>query len=386
MFLSQVGRYSLDKLHEANEDKYYRFGSILKEEFVPGEPVINLFDPHDFQTVFRSQGKYPNRPPSDFVRHYRLSRRDRYPTIGMAHSQGEEWLSERSNLAPLLLKTSFIENNLPVQNEICNHFIDYISSAGSVDKKKRNNNNNTDIRIDNLKESTDRLALESIVSLSLGIQIGCLNDSSCSPPSRESSSRAQTLISTTQQLFEAYNKLYYGPKLWKLIPTSAYKSFTSAEDSIYDLASSIMRERMNKSTGDVANSITNDQINYNSIVDYLLAQDTSSTDVSSAAVTVADFIAGGTFTVSTSLVYALYHLSHNQQVQDKLYSEIQSIASSSTSERQRDEITMDDLSRMSYLKACVKESFRLTPTTPAVVRVLQEDAVLSGYHVPKGVS
>ena len=357
--------------------------------------MIHLFDPHDFQTVFRSQGKYPNRPPSDFIRHYRLSRPHRYPTIGMAHSQGEEWLNERSNLAPLLLKTSFIENNLPVQNEICNHFIEYISTAASADKKKKKKARDEEkhMTIDNLKESTDRLALESIVNLSLGIQIGCLNDSSSSS-SRESCSRAQMLISTTQQLFEAYNKLYYGPKLWKLIPTSAYKSFTSAEDSIYDLASSIMQERINKSTGETntsssSSSITDDS-SYNSIVDYLLSKDKSSTDVSSAAVTVADFIAGGTFTVSTSLVYALYHLSHNAQVQEKLYSEIQSIASSASKQQQSshqcDQITMNHLSRMSYLKACVKESFRLTPTTPAVVRVLQEDAVLSGYHVPKGVS
>src|SRR5437660_1288923 len=78
-----VGRYDLKKLHDSNLDKYRRYGRIVKEFFEPGKPVVHLFDPKDFEVVFRSQGKYPNRPPSEFIRHYRLSNREKYPTVGM---------------------------------------------------------------------------------------------------------------------------------------------------------------------------------------------------------------------------------------------------------------------------------------------------------------
>ena len=38
------------------------------------------------------------------------------------------------------------------------------------------------------------------------------------------------------------------------------------------------------------------------------------------------------------------------------------------------------------LRACLKETLRLHPTAGGSSRIIDSDAVLSGYHVPKGVS
>jgi hypothetical protein len=38
------------------------------------------------------------------------------------------------------------------------------------------------------------------------------------------------------------------------------------------------------------------------------------------------------------------------------------------------------------MKAVLKESLRLNPISVGIGRILAQDAVLSGYHVPKGVS
>ncbi|GBN59311.1 putative cytochrome P450 49a1, partial [Araneus ventricosus] len=48
------------------------------------------------------------------------------------------------------------------------------------------------------------------------------------------------------------------------------------------------------------------------------------------------------------------------------------------------EVTNEILPRMRYLKACVSESFRLSPTIPCVNRILTQDMVLSGYKIPAG--
>jgi hypothetical protein len=126
-----------------------------------------------------------------------------------------------------------------------------------------------------------------------------------------------------------------------------------------------------------------------SLFDTLLKDpDFDSRDIS---ITVTDFITGGIFAVSNSLTYIFYHLSHHPQVQEDLFTEIitavsrgeKSATSLNTLQRQR--ISTEDISHMSLLKAVIKESFRLTSIIPAVVRILQEDTVLSGHKVPKGV-
>lgn len=43
------------------------------------------------------------------------------------------------------------------------------------------------------------------------------------------------------------------------------------------------------------------------------------------------------------------------------------------------------LMKMHYLKAAIKESFRLNPISIGVGRILPEDAVFSGYKCPKNV-
>jgi len=42
------------------------------------------------------------------------------------------------------------------------------------------------------------------------------------------------------------------------------------------------------------------------------------------------------------------------------------------------------LNKMPYLKACLKENFRITPTTAGNARILPSDIELSGYNVPAG--
>ncbi|KAL3225845.1 hypothetical protein MRX96_025427 [Rhipicephalus microplus] len=46
----------------------------------------------------------------------------------------------------------------------------------------------------------------------------------------------------------------------------------------------------------------------------------------------------------------------------------------------------EDLKRMKYLDICFKESLRLFPSVPIIGRVLDEDMVVDGYKIPKGVT
>lgn len=74
----------------------------------------------------------------------------------------------------------------------------------------------------------------------------------------------------------------------------------------------------------------------------------------------------------------MYHLARNQEKQEKLHKEVEKIGNRV--------ITADDLSGCHYVKAVLKETLRLNPVAVGIGRLLEEDAIFSNYHVPKGVN
>lgn len=78
--------------------------------------------------------------------------------------------------------------------------------------------------------------------------------------------------------------------------------------------------------------------------------------------------------------FILYHLAKNPAKQEKVYEEVNRFLPKFSNI-----ITQDILSELKYLKAAVKESFRLNPISIGVGRILPEDATFSGYHCPKNV-
>ncbi|XP_060141317.1 1,25-dihydroxyvitamin D(3) 24-hydroxylase, mitochondrial [Globicephala melas] len=81
---------------------------------------------------------------------------------------------------------------------------------------------------------------------------------------------------------------------------------------------------------------------------------------------------------ANSLMWILFNLSRNPHVQQKLLKEIQSVLPENQMPR------AEDLRNMPYLKACLKESMRLTPSVPFTTRTLDKAMVLGEYALPKG--
>jgi len=80
--------------------------------------------------------------------------------------------------------------------------------------------------------------------------------------------------------------------------------------------------------------------------------------------------------------FILYHLAKNPSKQDELFAELVQLLPDHNTP-----ITGDLLGspQLKYLKAVVKESFRLNPISIGVGRILPEDASFAGYHCPKDV-
>ncbi|MCD7464795.1 hypothetical protein HAX54_053425 [Datura stramonium] len=90
-----------------------------------------------------------------------------------------------------------------------------------------------------------------------------------------------------------------------------------------------------------------------------------------------DSFAAGTDTTYTTLEWTVTELLRHPRVMETLQNEVRGLA------QDKAEIKEDDLGNMQYLKAVIKETFRLHPPIPLLVpRESIEDVNLVGYHIP----
>nr|XP_043637351.1 cytochrome P450 Tp4149-like [Erigeron canadensis] len=92
-----------------------------------------------------------------------------------------------------------------------------------------------------------------------------------------------------------------------------------------------------------------------------------------------DIFGGGIDSVFTSMEWIMSELVKHPRVMKKLQKEITEVL------QERSVISEEDLERMQYLKAVIKESWRLHPPVPTLIpRKSTQDVKLMGYDIPAG--
>ncbi|XP_010934623.1 cytochrome P450 89A2 [Elaeis guineensis] len=95
-----------------------------------------------------------------------------------------------------------------------------------------------------------------------------------------------------------------------------------------------------------------------------------------------EFLGAGMDTTTTALQWIMANLVKHQDVQTKLFEEIEGVVGSDA-----EEIREEDLQRMPYLKAVILEGLRRHPPGHFVVpHAVTEDVTLNGYLIPKGAA
>ncbi|WOK92894.1 Cytochrome P450 [Canna indica] len=99
----------------------------------------------------------------------------------------------------------------------------------------------------------------------------------------------------------------------------------------------------------------------------------------------AEFLMAGTGTTVAALEWIMANLVKHQHIQTKLVKEIESVLLAG--DKPQEDITEEDLPKMPYLKAVVMEGLRRHPPAGNLLphTATTEDAVLSGYSMPKEV-
>jgi cytochrome P450 family 4 len=79
-------------------------------------------------------------------------------------------------------------------------------------------------------------------------------------------------------------------------------------------------------------------------------------------------------TVTTTISFVLYLLSHHPEIQQKVYEEIQAETGKS--------LTYNSLQSLKYTESVIKETLRLFPPVPIYSRRIEEDLEIDGRVIP----
>ncbi|XP_023213928.1 cytochrome P450 4C1-like, partial [Centruroides sculpturatus] len=83
-------------------------------------------------------------------------------------------------------------------------------------------------------------------------------------------------------------------------------------------------------------------------------------------------------TTAHAMSWTLYFLGRFHEIQEKVYLELQEIFEN---DMNRD-ITIDDLTKMTYLKCVIKESMRIYPPFPGIARKNSSEMKIGNYVLP----
>nr|QST15060.1 CYP362A7 protein [Diaphanosoma celebensis] len=332
------------------------YGPIGREIFPGFPPMVWSTNPDDAEVMYRNEGRFPIRLGFDTLKKYREKRVEHYSSAGLILAQGEDWWKLRSKAQQPMMKPKNIYNYLPAINDIGDEFIDRIRLI-------RQENN--EMKPDFINELY-RWALESVAVVALNTRLGCLS------PSLAPDSEAQRMISAVNTSFTEIARLELSFPFWRFMMTPALKRLFKAQD--------IFTETSIKHINKIMEKIKNrpeDSEEEPTILEELLVRGMSQKD---ALVMVIDMLMAGIDTTSNVLSFLLFlFLAKNPEKQELLRKEGLSVVGPRGSP-----ITVKALNELHYLKACLKESFRLMPAFSGVGRVVVNDVVLSGYQVPKG--
>ncbi|KAI1307603.1 Cytochrome P450 4C1 [Halotydeus destructor] len=94
------------------------------------------------------------------------------------------------------------------------------------------------------------------------------------------------------------------------------------------------------------------------------------------------FTFAGFDTTALAIGYLVFYIGHAPLIQEKLFNEITEVVGD---DPDRD-ISLDHLSRLTFLEMAIKESLRLSPSVPIIARKTCEPIEINGHLIPKDIS
>ncbi|KAH9500875.1 hypothetical protein Btru_073214 [Bulinus truncatus] len=342
-------KYTAETLHELLDHLQDRYGPVVRLRL--STQVVVVSEPKDIQTVYCNEGKYPIKPGLKLIAEF--NKRNNI-TDDVALLQGEEWRAMRSILNKTFLKVDSASLYLEQQNGVADDFVNILETQKLSPEK--------------FQDLLFRFASESIAVVTFNKRLGLLSEN----PDKDSLEFMQAVITSSHMIRKS---LYGKPPSLKWFRSSTYKTYEVCERLMRRISGMHVAEARRVLEVEIQQGIFNEG-EPNLLYSLLSESNLTSDEVSSI---VLGLYKGGTETTTRNLLAFLYNLAKNPEKQEKLRREILEVIG------RNGPLTAQCLSQMVYLKAVLKESFRLNYPLPiGNMRILPVRVTLGGYDVPAG--
>uniref|UniRef100_A0A2P2HY86 Cytochrome P450 315a1, mitochondrial-like n=1 Tax=Hirondellea gigas TaxID=1518452 RepID=A0A2P2HY86_9CRUS len=344
-------------LHQYVALAHKQKGPVFRDGLGGPVDLVFLADPSCVGAVQRASGPYPGHVvPDAWTLYLRIRDRKR----GLFFMDGEEWAVHRKILNQRLLRTQNLKMHVSALGS---------STATLVETMWARQQDNT--LNDTLLTALYRWSLESMFAVALGQRIGTF---SCD---EDSDACFNEFVDAIHNIFEQTAAMGQMPAAAAMEQqTDAWCKFSCACDTALDIASRYTTEAIREShrrqtAGEPSECL----------LDQLLYEDHLSQDMVSRLI-VDLFLAAADTTVWTAnwLLYVLgRHRCHADAAREQLLNLQPSVLDSDGNLA----LEQDDLKRLSECRNILKETLRLYPVAPFLTRLLAQDSIIAGYHVPK---
>nr|XP_057907693.1 sterol 26-hydroxylase, mitochondrial [Doryrhamphus excisus] len=340
-----------DKSHLLQGLQKNLYGPIWRSRFGPFD-LVNVASPELIAQVIQQEGRYPVRAVLPHWKEYLDLRGQAY---GLHVDKGLEWHRMRSVLNSKLLKLQEVRAYAPIIQQVVEDLLHRIEFL-----RIRSSDQTT---VSDVAAELYKFGFEGISSILFETRLGCLQEDIPQDTLR--------FITAVNDMLTLSETVVVFPR-WTRRVLPFWKRFVQAWDDLYGTARTLIDRRLTE----LQAQMDRGELTGGLYLTYLLSCDKLSHSEIYTCVT--ELLLGGVDTTSNTLSWALYHLARDRRVQDRLYSEVNGVCAN------RRKPDTDDLRRMPYLKAFIKETLRLYPVVPGNGRFTAENEVIvDNYRFPK---
>lgn len=336
-----LSKYGFPKAYLVFRELHKKYGRIVRVKMGFQWHVI-LFDPEFIYTTISHEGKYPVRIVPPIMTAY--AKRHGFGK-SFSSAQGKDW----SNLRGIIqhkLKPTEISKYIPIQSACTDDLVHWLSM---------NNDEKQDV-----EDTIRRFVSDATAAVGFNAKMGFLKD-------KGKNEENEIFLKSTRQMMHMIGESFYKFPFYLFFKTNFYNRYEEAANYVYRYGFKRIKE---STTGSSENK---QELN---ILNSLLTDKSMPVDIIPYAIT--GMVFSGLETTTRPILWTLWLLGSHKEKQQKIYEEI-------TTNVPDGELTFDRLRHLPYLKACIKESFRLIfPSLNGTVRVIPDDMTLDNYHIPKG--